>query len=244
MSWRAGYRIGYSALFSNPTPQLLAMKLDETEKGKEKPDELLPSKRLEENVSVAYGTNWVRHPLGDVLLTGATGFLGSHVLKELLLRNGGRIYCLVRRSEKLTGWERLQEVMRFYFGTALDAHLRRIQVIEGDFLTAPLPPTKTPLTVINCAALVKHFAAVEDLQKNNVEGPLRLADYCMKKGHRLVQRASEIGRLLYEEGTSVGADINIAHRRGECLCPFKNGCRRAVAGFNDKRALPENCAIG
>jgi thioester reductase-like protein len=184
---RAGYRIGYSALFSNPTPQLLAMKLDETEKGKEKPDELLPSKSLEENVSVAYETNWVRHLLGDVLLTGATGFLGSHVLKELLLRNGGRIYCLVRRSEKLTGWERLQEVMRFYFGTALDAHLRRIQVVEGDFLTASLPPTKTPLTVINCAALVKHFAAVEDLQKNNVEGPLRLADYCMKKGHRLVQ---------------------------------------------------------
>ena len=184
---RAGYRIGYSALFSNPTPQLLAMKLDETEKGKEKPDELLPSKRLEENVSVAYETNWVRHPLGDVLLTGVTGFLGSHVLKELLLRNSGRIYCLVRRSEKQTGWERLQEVMRFYFDTALDAHLRRIQVIEGDFLTASLPPTKTPLTVINCAALVKHFAAVEDLQKNNVEGPLRLADYCMKKGHRLVQ---------------------------------------------------------
>ena len=25
------------------------------------------------------------------------------------------------------------------------------------------------------------------MQKNNVEGPLRLADYCMKKGHRLVQ---------------------------------------------------------
>lgn len=183
----AGYRIGYSALFNNSTPQLLALKLNGTEKDKEVSTGLSSSWSMQESVSMAGEDNMIREPLGDVLLTGATGFLGVHVLKELLLRDSGRIYCVVRSSEKQSGWDRLQEVMHLYFGSVVDANLQKVQVVEGDFLTATLPPTKAPLTVINCAALVKHFAAAEDLQRNNVDGPMRLAEYCLEQGHRLVQ---------------------------------------------------------
>ena len=33
--------------------------------------------------------------LGNVLLTGATGFLGAHVLEQLMREENGKIYCLV-----------------------------------------------------------------------------------------------------------------------------------------------------
>jgi len=34
-----------------------------------------------------------------VLLTGATGFLGAHLLEELCVRTGATIYCLVRSRD-------------------------------------------------------------------------------------------------------------------------------------------------
>ncbi|XRD24775.1 SDR family oxidoreductase [Lysinibacillus fusiformis] len=39
-------------------------------------------------------------PMTSVLLTGATGYLGSHVLYELLVTTNAHIYCLIRPSEK------------------------------------------------------------------------------------------------------------------------------------------------
>ena len=38
--------------------------------------------------------------LNNVLLTGATGFLGSHILNDLLSRPNTRVYCLVRSKMK------------------------------------------------------------------------------------------------------------------------------------------------
>ena len=48
---------------------------------------------------------------GAVLLTGATGFLGSHILEELLVNTESKVYCLVRKiknSDK-TSEDRLKE---------------------------------------------------------------------------------------------------------------------------------------
>ncbi len=41
-------------------------------------------------------------PIGDVLLTGATGFLGAHILRELLGQEDRRVVCLVRPGGGMT----------------------------------------------------------------------------------------------------------------------------------------------
>lgn len=46
-----------------------------------------------------------------ILLTGATGFLGSFLLRELLDRTSAKIYCLVRASGERAGLERIQKSM-------------------------------------------------------------------------------------------------------------------------------------
>ena len=175
----SGHRVSYADIYSNPTPQQLA-------------------KRMSNPVSPPSGGTIVTQeemvrssidfkPLPtDVLLTGATGFLGAHVLTELL-RTGHRVICVVRPTSGKNGWQRLTETMRFYFGSSIaDYASDRLQVIEGDLLSAELPQGFTSLTVINCAALVKHFAPEDELQRANVEGPLRLARYCMDCGYRLI----------------------------------------------------------
>ena len=52
--------------------------------------------------------------LGNVLLTGATGFLGIHILKELLCGHTNKIFCLVR-STRVSAGERLKSAFFYYF---------------------------------------------------------------------------------------------------------------------------------
>jgi phthiocerol/phenolphthiocerol synthesis type-I polyketide synthase E len=50
----------------------------------------------------------------DVLLTGATGFLGAFLLRDLLTVHTGRIHCLVRASDHDTARDRLRAAARAY----------------------------------------------------------------------------------------------------------------------------------
>jgi phthiocerol/phenolphthiocerol synthesis type-I polyketide synthase E len=52
----------------------------------------------------------IAHP-AEVFLTGATGFLGSHLLEELLSRTGARVHCLVRASDDEQAMRRVREAL-------------------------------------------------------------------------------------------------------------------------------------
>jgi acyl carrier protein len=55
----------------------------------------------------------VSHPK-HILLTGATGFLGAFLLKELLQQTEAHIYCLVRAANRSEGLSRLQTTLEKY----------------------------------------------------------------------------------------------------------------------------------
>jgi amino acid adenylation domain-containing protein/thioester reductase-like protein len=66
-----------------------------------------------------------------VILTGATGFIGVHLLHELLAHTNAHVYCLVRPSGGRTAPERLRSAYEWYFpGDRLDAD--RCTVIAAD----------------------------------------------------------------------------------------------------------------
>src|SRR6185503_20022061 len=70
---------------------------------------------------------------GGVLLTGATGSLGSYLLCELLARSSRRVICLVRARDAGHARDRLRSTAQ-RLGLAPD--LARVDVICGD-LAAP-----------------------------------------------------------------------------------------------------------
>ncbi|MEP6490690.1 amino acid adenylation domain-containing protein [Microcoleus vaginatus GB2-A3] len=56
---------------------------------------------------------WGKEP-SRILLTGATGFLGTHLLNELLKKTQANIYCLVRASNLQQGIEKIQKSLERY----------------------------------------------------------------------------------------------------------------------------------
>jgi nucleoside-diphosphate-sugar epimerase len=77
------------------------------------------------------------------LVTGATGFIGSH-LAELLLQRGNTVRCLVRRSSDLQ-WVKKQEV-ELVFGDLFDeaALEQAVDGVEYIYHSAGVTKSKTP----------------------------------------------------------------------------------------------------
>ncbi len=129
--------------------------------------------------------------LGNVLLTGSTGFLGIHVLKEFINNYDGTIYCLVRKGEYDTPDKRLMNMMMYYFESPFrELFGNKIICIDGDItnLEDVNKLINIPFdTLINCAACVKHFASDETLEKINVKGVENLISLCKKGNKRLIQ---------------------------------------------------------
>ncbi|WNV87133.1 amino acid adenylation domain-containing protein [Umezawaea sp. Da 62-37] len=70
---------------------------------------------------------------GTVLLTGATGFIGVHLLHLLLTRTSGAVRCLVRDRDGRPAAERLREALAWYLPDVdFDRHADRLTVLVGD----------------------------------------------------------------------------------------------------------------
>lgn len=126
----------------------------------------------------------VKRSLGNVFLTGATGFLGAHVLDQFLREESGNIHCLVRG-----GAERLRSVLDHYFDGRYTAEIGgRIQVIDGDITRPDLAqdlPTDIQ-TVIHTAATVKHYGPYEYFHRINVGGTRNVIDFAKGVGAKLL----------------------------------------------------------
>ncbi len=117
--------------------------------------------------------------LEKVLLTGASGFLGVHILEELLNNNNvKKIYCLIRDKKGIPAETRLKETYKKYFeNNSLDKFNEKVIVLKGDFLKENLGIVKTKYeeveenitTIINAAADVKHYGRYEDFYNSNVK---------------------------------------------------------------------------
>ena len=116
-----------------------------------------------------------------ILLTGATGFLGSHILRELLRRKM-HVICLVRNEEKL------KETLQYYFP---DEHSYfRYKVRIGDIAEPCLGLSKEQYDhlaekvdmVIHVAANVGHTGHYEEFERVNVLGTQNVIDFCFAAG--------------------------------------------------------------
>jgi len=127
--------------------------------------------------------NW-RDPR-QVLLTGATGFLGAHLLRELLDRTDARIHTLVRGRDVAHGSDRLAEAQRRY-GIDRPLPQHRVVAVVGDLTKPGLGMREADWereaacadVIHHCGAEVNFLYPYEKLRTANVFGTqevLRLA---------------------------------------------------------------------
>ncbi len=140
-----------------------------------------------ETRNLAYQRNDVggRRDYHRVLLTGATGYLGSYLLRELLVERDRAVSVLVRGSDDQMARTRLGEVLCYYFGPEKGAALRddpRLTVLAGDLRRDDLglsPRAHDQLAiatqaVFHCAKNVKHFGHYWEFHADNVAATGRL----------------------------------------------------------------------
>ena len=144
------------------------------------------SGNVEENVD-----RITREKLGDIMITGATGFLGIHILKAYLDNYDGKVYCLVRKGAYESMEKRMMHMLMYYFDNPCEELFKdRIVCVDGDITSKEQVESFAAYkfqTLINCAACVKHFAAGDVLEKINVHGVENLIDFCKNNGRRLIQ---------------------------------------------------------
>ncbi len=181
--------ISYADIFNNPT----IYELCEYINGSMKKDLYIEKYNYGEvNKALNIKYNKIKKT-ENILITGATGFLGIHVLADFLDNKDGLAY-LVIRSKKLSAVDRLIEQLNYYFnGKYIDLINKRIMILEYDLLDNNLNEileknsiyTKID-TIINCSAHVKHFGKKEIFQKMNVELVKQLINFCTKFEIKLV----------------------------------------------------------
>ena len=189
------YNLNYGDVFSNPTPRALSDFILSDE-SLEKKSELAYdyseiNKLLEKNNLETIINGEIQDSVGNVLLTGATGFLGIHVLRELLENEDGEIYCFIRSNKVLSGAERLKSLLFYYFSDEYnEAFDERLHIIEGDITNfedfEKLVHEKID-TVFNCAANVKHFSSGTDIEDINLGGVVNGLKFAKMKNAKYVQ---------------------------------------------------------
>lgn len=192
-----GHRISYKDLFAAKTPRILAAAMQNASNSTAAPttdnDNTAPEGRfdnlLRKNTIRAFNEG-ARQQIGNVFLTGATGFLGVHILHELIASTDAKITCVVRSSEHFDASSRLRTLLFYYFGdTCEELWNKRIFVVSGD-LTDPAAldalDTDSIDTVINCAASVKHFAPGNEIERANVDTVRNIVEWCVAHNRRLI----------------------------------------------------------
>ena len=158
-----------------------------------------------------------KQKIGNIFLTGATGFLGAHILDKFLQEEEGKVYCLIRGKTLESCKERLVHDLEFYFGNKYTNEIdNRIQVLNGDITNERLKLNGSTLqllfneitTVVHAASLVKHYGNESDFLNININGVKNVINFCKIYNKKLVY-ISTISVAGIVDNTSVFSERNL-----------------------------------
>ena len=185
------------------------------------------------------------YKIKSVLLTGSTGFLGIHILKDLV-EKGVKVYALVREN-KLNKDDRLKALLEYYFDkTYEDKFNKSIFTINCDVTDNDLSEKLKDYqfdAIINCAALVKHFAHDDIIERVNSNGAINMAHVALCKKCRMIQISTlsvagmsiddsvDEGIKLHEYELDLGQDISNKYIHSKFMA------EKALLSLKDKEGL-------
>jgi thioester reductase-like protein len=154
-----------------------------------------------------------------ILITGATGFLGSHMLMDLLRHSTAHVVCLIRADDDAAALARLEQALRRFHLPWSREVARRVTAVAGDFrkprlgLTAPrwAALAHEVDSIVNVGAAVDFLRGYPSLRQSNVLGPLTLAELAVTGPVKPLHHISSVA-VFNELGIdSMGEDDPVAH---------------------------------
>ena len=201
---KAGLHVAYGDVFANPTPRKLAQLItgeavDDTTVADDPVanfDYTAINNLLQRN-TLGFFRSGERQQLGDVLITGATGYLGIHILRDLIDSDAKNIYCLVRGKTQEKAESRLRTLLYYYFANSFkELFGQRLHIVLGD-VTQDFDENLKVDTVFNCAAIVKHFSEGTEIEDVNIGGAKRCVEFCIKTGANLIHISTASTRGMW-----------------------------------------------
>jgi amino acid adenylation domain-containing protein/thioester reductase-like protein len=142
-------------------------------------------------------TSFYSHPPKVVLMTGAHGFLGAHILERLLQDTHLSIICIVRaRTQKELKQKVKKDLARFNLD-ALGEH-PQVQWLKGDLSKTLLGLNaktyhklcETVDSIYHCGAWVNHILDYQNLRATNVDSTLTLLEMCATHHRKILNYIS------------------------------------------------------
>ncbi|MCK5686012.1 amino acid adenylation domain-containing protein, partial [bacterium] len=194
----------------------------------------------------------------NILLTGATGYLGVYLLNELVKSTGVIVHLLVRGSNKQEAAGRIRDKYDYYFGEgSFDNAGSSVVVINGDITKKNLSIEKNLYDnlsseidcIIHSAANVKHFGTYEESYKTNVEGTINLLKFAetgsnkdfnhistLSVGMGFIENTTEV--LFTEDDCDMGQTVDNVYLRS------KLEAEKAVIAAREKGILTNIFRVG
>lgn len=169
-----------------------------------------------------------RLPINNVLLTGATGFLGCNLLNTLLSSTHHNVYLIIRSDSKGNAFKRIQNKFKYYFDLSLKPFLNiKLFIFKGDLEQNKLGlsaknylflSTKVD-SIIHSAALTRHYGDYETFYSANVQATinlLELSKLTYLKNFHYISTVSVLNRETFtDDGNFIFTEDDIGDKLNE-----------------------------
>jgi amino acid adenylation domain-containing protein len=162
----------------------------------------------------------------NIMITGATGFLGAHLLGEVLHNTSAKIYLPVRGEIS-----RIEETLHYYFpGESFD--FSRLRVFSHDISEkSPVLNEKIDL-IYHSAADIRHYAPYNEAYRANVTATENIIHFALQNDAYLahISTASAVNcPVITEMSFDVGVDFENVYQK------TKQAAERLVLGTENLR---------
>ncbi len=211
---KLGARLGMEQLMAGPTIAEMAERLRSGETAPEPAPLDLPGEAVLE-AAIRPAAPARGGEAREILLTGATGFLGAHLLAELLASTEARVHCLVRARDAQSGHQRLVEALQAH-GLWDERHAARIVALPGD-LGAPqlglTPALHAQMAeqldaIYHNGALVNFVYPYAMLKPANVDATADILRLACEHHAKPVHYISTVG-VLNRRAEVIGEDLDV-----------------------------------
>ena len=228
-----GIHIDYADLFKYPTIiDLEKLILNEHLKSKKYVhDEIINYNEFNDILLNNKDTNYIpkENKIKNIILTGATGYLGAHILDEFMKNyEDGKIYCIVRSKKGIDSKTRLKNRLKYYFSDKYDEEIgNRINVLDADITDIDSLNKEFKKAVsddidllIHSAACVKHYGDAGYFKKINVDGTEAIAKLCFAHNIKLIHISTiSVSGNSFE---TLNLNKNTEHTIFDESCFYKN----------------------
>ena len=236
-----GIELPLSAVFAAPSISALSRVVDDLLAGVAAPQlDLAAQAALPPDIDAAHAAPRRAGAPRAILVTGATGFLGAWLLRDLLEASAARLLCLVRADHADDGARRLRANLQHY-GLWQESYAARLVPLPGDLAAPRLGLTddgyasvaSTADAIVHNGGQVNFLAPYASLAPANVGGTLEVLRLATTGALKAVHMVSTLG--VYVSADHLGATV----REGDA--PPTAASQQG--GYNQSKWVAEQLAL-